>query len=70
MKPIRIYSYYSRSHRAWAHIKAYTKHEALEKARVYDPYTKFSDLSLLMQNCCYVLYSIIFLAFFNSLTKI
>lgn len=54
MKSIRIYSYYSRSHRAWAHIKAYTKHEALVKARLYDPFIKFSDLSLLMQNGRYV----------------
>ena len=54
MKTIRIYSYYSRSHRAWAHIKAFTKHEALEKARVYDSDTKFSDLSLLMQNGRYI----------------
>lgn len=54
MKAIRIYSYYSRSHRAWAHIKAYTKHEAWEKALLYDPYLKFSDLSLLMQSGRYV----------------
>ena len=54
MKVIRIYSYYSLTHRAWAHIKAYNKHEALEKARVYDPYVKISDLSLLMYNGRYV----------------
>ena len=54
MKAIRIYSYYSFSRRAWAHIKAYTKHEALETARVYDPHIKFSDLSLLMQSGRYV----------------
>ena len=54
MKPIRIYSYYSRSHRAWAHVKAYTKHEAWEKARVYDPSVKFYEISLLMENGRYV----------------
>lgn len=54
MKQIRIYSYYSRSHGAWTHIKAYTKHEALAKARIYDPYVKFSELSLLMMNGRYV----------------
>ena len=54
MNAIRIYSYYSRSHRAWSHIKAYTKHEALQKARVYDSDVKFSDLSLLIQSGCYI----------------
>ena len=54
MKQICIYSYYSRSHRAWAHIKAYTKHEALVKARSYDSDVKFSDLSLLMKGGRYI----------------
>lgn len=54
MKQISIYSYYSFSHRAWAHIKAYTKHEAFVKARLYDPSVKFSDLSLLMKGGRYI----------------
>lgn len=54
MKTIRIYSYYSRSHRAWAHIKAYTKYEAFEKARLYDTDLRFSDLSLFMQGGRYI----------------
>ena len=54
MKQIRIYSYYSCSHRAWAHIKAFTKHEAFEKARIFDPSVKYSDISLLIQSGRYV----------------
>lgn len=50
MKAIRIYSYYSFSHRSWVHIKEFTKHDALLKARMYDPYVLFSVLSLLIQN--------------------
>lgn len=54
MKQICIYSYYSCSHRAWAHIKAYTKQEALVKARVYDTDVKLFDLSLLMRGGRYI----------------
>lgn len=54
MKAIRIYSYYSRTFGLCVFVKACNKHEALAKARVYDPYTKLSDLSLLIQSGRYV----------------
>lgn len=54
MKVILTYSYYSRSRCSWVHVRAYTKHEACEKARLYDSYIKFSDLSLLMRSGRYV----------------
>ena len=50
----RTYSYYSAEKRAWVHIKAKNKREALQKARIYDPGTKASDVSLLMINERYV----------------
>ena len=50
MKTIRIYCYYSRFYGTWAHLEAYSKRDALKRARVIDPYTKLSDLSLLIQN--------------------
>lgn len=52
MKAIRIYSYYSRFYSCWAHLEAYSKRDALKRARVIDPYTKLSDLSLLNQSDC------------------
>lgn len=52
MKTIHIYCYYSRFYSCWAHLEAYTKRDALKRARVIDPYTKLSDLSLLIQSDC------------------
>ena len=51
---MRTYSYYSDDKRAWVHIKAKNKKEALQKARIYDPGVKSCELSLLMVNGRYV----------------
>ena len=50
----RTYSYYSNSHRAWAHIDAKNKQEALEYARTHGDNIKLSDISLLMIDNVYV----------------
>ena len=44
----RIYSYYSDSHRAFAHIEASTKKEVRERALEYGDKIKLSGISLLM----------------------
>ena len=50
----RTYSYYSKAHRAYAHIDAKNKQEALEYARAHGDNIKLSDISLLMINNVYV----------------
>ena len=44
----KIYSYYSDSHRAFAHIEASSKQEVRERALEYGDKIKLSDISLLM----------------------
>ena len=44
----KIYSYYSDSHRAFAHIEASSKKEVRESALEYGDKIKLSDISLLM----------------------
>lgn len=44
----KIYSYYSDSHRAFAHIEASSKKEVRERALEYGDKIKLSDISLLM----------------------
>ena len=44
----KIYSYYSDSHRAFAHIEAKSKKEVRERALEYGDKIKLSDISLLM----------------------
>lgn len=54
LRPTRTYSYYSEEKRYWVHIEAKNKHEALQKARIYDPCTSASELYLLKINGRYV----------------
>lgn len=44
----KIYSYYSDSHRSFAHIEANSKKEVQERALEYGDKVKLSDISLLM----------------------
>ena len=44
----KIYSYYSDSHRAFAHIEASSKKEVRERALEYGDKIKLSDISLYM----------------------
>lgn len=44
----KIYSYYSDSHRAFAHIEANSKKEVRERALEYGDKIKLSDISLYM----------------------
>lgn len=50
----RTYSYYSETHRAWAHVDAKNAKEALEFAKANGDNIKLSDISLLMVNNVYV----------------
>lgn len=50
----KTYSYYSNAHRAFAHIDAKNKQEALEYARTHGDNIKLSDISLLKINGVYV----------------
>ena len=50
----RTYSYYSNAHRAFAHIDAKNKQEALEYARTHGDNIKLSDITLLKINSVYV----------------
>ena len=50
----KTYSYYSNAHRAFAHIDAKNKQEALEYAKTHGDNIKLSDISLLKINDVYV----------------
>lgn len=50
----KTYSYYSNAHRAFVHIDAKNKQEALEYARTHGDNIKLSDISLLKINDVYV----------------
>ena len=50
----RTYSYYSNAKRAWVHVNAKNKQEALEFARAAGDNIKLPDISLLMINNVYV----------------
>ena len=44
----RTYSYYSNAHKAFAHVDAKNKQEALDYAKAHGDNIKLSDISLLM----------------------
>lgn len=50
----RTYSYYSNQHRAFVHVDAKNKQEALEFAKRDEENIKLSDIELLMINNVYV----------------
>lgn len=50
----RTYSYYSSQHRAFVHVDAKNKQEALEFAKRDGENIKLSDIELLMINNVYV----------------
>lgn len=50
----RTYSYYSNAKKAWAHVNAKNKQEALEFASANGDNIKLSDISLLKINEVYV----------------
>ena len=50
MARIGTYIYYSENCDAWIHIDAKNKQQALSIARLYDPGTRASELSLLTIN--------------------
>ena len=50
----RTYSYYSNAHKAFAHVDAKNKQEALEYAKAHGDNIKLSDISLLMIDNVYV----------------